>query len=498
MAEKKLNPLIGAFRDTAPDKKPEEVPKPMAETKSAKAAEAVKTPAADVKQKPEELPKPAVDTKAVKAAEPAKSSTPAAADKPKPEELPKSAADTKAVKAAEPAKSPAPAAADKPKQEEPAKPAADTKAAKAAEPTKTPAVDVKQKSEEAVKSVSDTKAVKAAEPAKNPAADAKPKPEAALAQEVEIPKDFKMPINQKASESVTTLPLHEIKSFEGHPFSVKDDKDMQELVESVKRFGILEPVVVIPCKEYGYEMVSGHRRLRACQLAGINKIPVIVRNLDRDEAIISMVDANLKRENITPMEKARAYAMKLAAMKRKAGRRSKAEAAKGEKPVHAIDELSKQTGESRPTIQRIVRLNKLEPELQQMVDKKELPINTAADISYLKKEDQKALADAIKKEAKVPSGTQAAELKKASQAGTLTSEQINKTVAPTKREENPPLKVTFSDDELRAYFPDKGVTVPDVKRAVFEGLDLRKRVLERQKANAQQGKDAAKKNQMAR
>lgn len=273
---------------------------------------------------------------------------------------------------------------------------------------------------------------------------------------------------------------------------------MQELVESVKRFGILEPVVVIPCKEYGYEMVSGHRRLRACQLAGINKIPVIVRNLDRDEAIISMVDANLKRENITPMEKARAYEMKLAAMKRKAGRRSKVEAAKGEKPAHAIDELSKQTGESRPTIQRIVRLNKLEPELQQMVDKKELPVNTAADISYLKKEEQKALADAIQKEAKVPSGTQAAELKKASQAGTLTQEQINKTVAPTKREENPPLKVTFSDDELRAYFPEKGVTVPDVKRAVFEGLDLRKRVLERQKANAQQGKDAVKKNQIAR
>ena len=509
MAEKKGNPLIGAFRDPAldivqpenkaPEKpKPDEPAKPTADTKATKAAEAAKPPAKAEKPKPEEPAKPAADTKAVKAAEPAKSSTPAAADKPKPEEPPKSAADTKAVKAAEPAKSPAPAAADKPKPEEPAKPAADTKAAKAAEPTKTTAVDVKQKSEEAVKSVSDTKAVKAAEPAKNPAADAKPKSEAALAQEVEIPKDFKMPINQKASESVTTLPLHEIKSFEGHPFSVKDDKDMQELVESVKRFGILEPVVVIPCKEYGYEMVSGHRRLRACQLAGITKIPVIVRNLDRDEAIISMVDANLKRENITPMEKARAYEMKLAAMKRKTGRRSKAEAAKGEKPVHAIDELSKQTGESRPTIQRIVRLNKLEPELQQMVDKKELPVNTAADISYLKKEEQKALADAIQKEAKVPSGTQAAELKKASQAGTLTQEQINKTVAPTKREENPALKVTFSDDELRAYFPEKGVTVPDVKRAVFEGLDLRKRVLERQKANAQQGKDAVKKNQIAR
>ena len=491
MAEKKANPLIGAFRDSAldivqPEKKTSELSKTMEPVKAApdkKTAEAAKSPATDVKQKPEEAAKSAADTKAAKTAEAAK--PPVADVKQKLEEAVKPAADTKAAKVAEVVKPPAVDVKQKP--EEAAKPAVDTKTAKAAEAA-----------EAAKPSAADTKAAKAPETEKPPAADVKQTTGAVPAQEVEIPKDFKMPINQKASESVTTLPLHEIKSFEGHPFSVKDDKDMQELVESVKRFGILEPVVVIPCKEYGYEMVSGHRRLRACQLAGINKIPVIVRNLDRDEAIISMVDANLKRENITPMEKARAYEMKLAAMKRKAGRRSKAEAAKGEKPVHAIDELSKQTGESRPTIQRIVRLNKLEPELQQMVDKKELPVNTAADISYLKKEEQKALADAIKKEAKVPSGTQAAELKKASQAGTLTQAQIDKTVAPTKREENPPLKVTFSDDELRAYFPEKGVTVPDVKRAVFEGLDLRKRVLERQKANAQQGKDAARKNQMAR
>ena len=170
------------------------------------------------------------------------------------------------------------------------------------------------------------------------------------------------------------IAIEKLFPFEGHPFSVKDDKDMQELVESVKRFGILEPVVVIPCKEYGYEMVSGHRRLRACQLAGITKIPVIVRNLDRDEAIISMVDANLKRENITPMEKARAYEMKLAAMKRKAGRRSKAEVLSGEKPMRADEQLAQQTGESRANIQKITRLTKLEPELQQMVEEKKLPV----------------------------------------------------------------------------------------------------------------------------
>lgn len=306
----------------------------------------------------------------------------------------------------------------------------------------------------------------------------------------EIPKDFKLPITKEGQpEIITTLKVADIHPFEGHPFNVRDDKDMWDLVDSVKKFGILEPVVVIPRKEGGYEMISGHRRQRACQLAGIMTMPVIVRQLDRDESIISMVDANLKRENITPMEKARAYSMKLEAMKRKAGRRSKSEVLSGEKPMRADEQLAQQTGESRSNIQKITRLTKLEPELQKMVDDKKLPVHTAADISYLKKDEQKALADAIKKEDKVPSGTQAAELKKASQAGTLTTEKIEKTVAPTKREETPPLKITLNEEDLRPYFPDKRTTIPDVKRAVFEALDLRKKALERQKAKAQAGKD---------
>ena len=144
-------------------------------------------------------------------------------------------------------------------------------------------------------------------------------------QDEEIPKDFTLPITKEGqSEIITTLKVADIHPFEGHPFNVKDDKDMWDLVDSVKKFGVLEPVVVIPRQAGGYEMVSGHRRQRACQLAGIQTMPVIVRQLDRDEATISMVDANMKRENISPMEKARAYSMKLEAMKRKAGRRSKA------------------------------------------------------------------------------------------------------------------------------------------------------------------------------
>ena len=227
-------------------------------------------------------------------------------------------------------------------------------------------------------------------------------------------------------------------------------------------------------------------------LAGVTQIPAIVRDMDRDSAIIYMVDSNLKRENISPMVKARAYSMKLEAMKRKAGRPTKAQLEAGYKPMRADEQLAQQTRESRATIQRLTRLTKLEPELQDMVEEKKLPVNTAADISYLKPQEQKTLADAIKREDKVPSGTQAAELKKDSQAGKLTTEKIEQTVAPTKREMSPPLKVTFSEDELRAYFPKKDTTVGDVKRVVFEALDLRQKALDRQKARAEQEKAAKK------
>ncbi len=326
---------------------------------------------------------------------------------------------------------------------------------------------------------------KPAEPPKEAEAPAAPG-----GQDEEIPKDFTLPITKEGqSEIITTLKVADIHPFEGHPFNVKDDKDMWDLVDSVKKFGVLEPVVVIPRQAGGYEMVSGHRRQRACQLAGIQTMPVIVRQLDRDEATISMVDANMKRENISPMEKARAYSMKLEAMKRKAGRRSKAEIVSGEKPMRADEQLAQQTGESRSNIQKITRLTKLTPELQQMVDEKKLPVHTAADISYLKKDEQDALADAIKKEDKVPSGTQAAALKQASKDGKLTTETIQKAVAPSKREETPVLKITLGEEDLRPYFPDKKTTIPDVKRGVLEALDLRKKAIERQQAKAQAEKD---------
>lgn len=310
-----------------------------------------------------------------------------------------------------------------------------------------------------------------------------------------IPEDFRLNIvGEGTLGSVVMLPVEKIDDFEGHPFPVQDDKDMLDLVESIKKFGVLEPVTVIRSGKdpERYEMVAGHRRKHGCALAGVAQIPAIVRDMDRDSAIIYMVDSNLKRENISPMVKARAYTMKLEAMKRKVGRPTKAQAEAGYKPMRADEQLAQQTGESRATIQRLTRLTKLEPELQDMVEEKKLPVNTAADISYLKPQEQKALADAIKREDKVPSGAKAAELKKESQAGKLTAEKIEQTVAPSKREMFLPLKVTFTEEELRPYFPKKDTTIADAKRVVFEALDLRQRALNRQKAKVEQEKAAKK------
>ena len=333
------------------------------------------------------------------------------------------------------------------------------------------------------------------EPAK---ADKAPEPPAGKEPEdEELPKDLKIPLTKEGQpETVTTMKVANIRPFEGHPFAVRDNKDMWDLVDSIKKFGVLEPVMVIPHKDGGYEMVSGHRRMRACQLAGIEDIPVIVRNLDRDEAIISMVDSNLKREEISPMEKARAYQMKTDAMKRKMGRRTKEEIAQDEamgiKRMSADEELAQQVGESPATIQRYKTLNKLVPELQDLVDKGKIPVNTGADIAQMKPKEQKVLADAIQKEDKVPSGTKAKELKKESQAGSLTTEKIEQAVAPTKREETPPLKVTMLEEDLRPFFPDKRTTIPDVKQGILEGLKLRQTVMERQKAKAAAGKNVKK------
>ena len=437
MAEEKKNPLIGAFRSApAKDQEPP----------GSKAAEPEKAVVlSKEKAKPAEKP---VEKKAEKSA-------PAAAkEKPgKAEEKPVAAPAEKKEKKPE---------------EKPSTGAVKQEDKKAAEPAK----------------VEDKPAAKEEAEKKEQQVDADG-----------IPEDFRLNIvGEGTLGSVVMLPVEKIDDFEGHPFPVQDDKDMLDLVESIKKFGVLEPVTVIRSGKdpERYEMVAGHRRKHGCALAGVAQIPAIVRDMDRDSAIIYMVDSNLKRENISPMVKARAYTMKLEAMKRKAGRPTKAQAEAGYKPMRADEQLAQQTGESRATIQRLTRLTKLEPELQDMVEEKKLPVNTAADISYLKPQEQKALADAIKREDKVPSGAKAAELKKESQAGKLTAEKIEQTVAPSKREMFLPLKVTFTEEELRPYFPKKDTTIADAKRVVFEALDLRQRALNRQKAKAEQEKTAKK------
>lgn len=521
MAEEKKNPLIGAFR-SPPSKEAAKAPP------DAKVAESVKPSTADkpipAAQKPAEPVKPVIPPKAeeTKAApKPNGTATPVKPTEEKPAAkppVPAKAEDAKAaVKPAVPAKTEDTKTAAKPEEKKAEKPApaaaVDAKPAKAedkkpvAAPAEKKSEDKKPEEKPPAKQEEKKADVPAKSEDKKPAED-KPASKAEVAEKKEqppekeqetdaegIPKDFKLNIvGEGALGSVVMLPVDKIDDFEGHPFPVQDDKDMLDLVESVRKFGVLEPVTVIRSSKDPdrYEMVAGHRRKHSCVLAGVAQIPAIVRDMDRDSAIIYMVDSNLKRENISPMVKARAYSMKLEAMKRKAGRPTKAQLEAGYKPMRADEQLAQQTGESRATIQRLTRLTKLEPELQDMVEEKKLPVNTAADISYLKPQEQKTLADAIKREDKVPSGTQAAELKKDSQAGKLTTEKIEQTVAPTKREMSPPLKVTFSEDELRAYFPKKDTTVGDVKRVVFEALDLRQKALDRQKARAEQEKAAKK------
>lgn len=518
MAEEKKNPLIGAFRSPPPKEAAKAPP-------DAKVAESVKPSTADkpipAAQKPAEPVKPVIPPKVEETKAAPKPNSTATPVKPTVEKpavkppVPAKAEDTKAA-----AKPPAPAKpeeakpAAKPEEKKAEKPApaavTDTKPTKAEEkkpvaaltekksedkkPEETPPAKQEEKKADVPAKSEDKKPVEDKSVPKAETEKKEQPPEKETDAEG-IPKDFKLNIvGEGALGSVVMLPVDKIDDFEGHPFPVQDDKDMLDLVESVRKFGVLEPVTVIRSSKDPdrYEMVAGHRRKHSCVLAGVAQIPAIVRDMDRDSAIIYMVDSNLKRENISPMVKARAYSMKLEAMKRKAGRPTKAQVEAGYKPMRADEQLAQQTGESRATIQRLTRLTKLEPELQDMVEEKKLPVNTAADISYLKPQEQKALADAIKREDKVPSGTQAAELKKDSQAGKLTTEKIEQTVAPTKREMSPPLKVTFSEDELRAYFPKKDTTVGDVKRVVFEALDLRQKALDRQKARAEQEKTAKK------
>ena len=225
-------------------------------------------------------------------------------------------------------------------------------------------------------------------------------------------------------EKVMDMPLTELHPFPDHPFQVRDDDAMKETVDSIKEYGVLVPAIVRPRADGGYELISGHRRKHACELAGLPTMPVIVRDLDDDAATIIMVDSNIQRENILPSERAKAYKMKLDAIKRQAGRPSKENAPQVAANFRSDDEVAKGANISGDTVRRYIRLNELSPQLQQMVDDKKIAMTPAVELSYLKPEEQTLLLDTIESEQATPSLSQAQRLKNFSQEGHLNEDSM--------------------------------------------------------------------------
>ena len=258
----------------------------------------------------------------------------------------------------------------------------------------------------------------------------------------------------ESREKVVEIALTELYPLPNHPFQVRDDDSMKEAVESVKEYGILTPAIVRPREEGGYELVAGHRRKHACELAGLTTMPAIVRDIDRDMATIIMVDTNLQRENISPMEKAQAYKMKLEAIKRRSGERTDLTSAQlGQRLPNKTsrDLLAENAPDSSSQIQRLIRLTELSPELQQMVDDKKIAVTPAVELSYLKPEEQALVVETIESEQATPSLSQAQRMKKKSQAGELNEDAVLSIMSEEKKPEK--YDLTISGDKLRKYFP---------------------------------------------
>ena len=260
---------------------------------------------------------------------------------------------------------------------------------------------------------------------------------------------------QKPNEQVQQIPLSEIRPFKNHPFKVTDDELMQQTIDSIMQVGVLNPAIIRPAPEGGYEMVAGHRRLHAADLAGLKTIPAIVRNLDDDEAVILMVDSNLQRETISPMERAQAYKMKLEALKHQ-GKKLELQTDStspqvGEKSSWAVSIVANDANASRSQVQRCVRLNELVPEIQEKVDSKEIAFSPAVELSYLTRDEQKQFLDAMDYSQNTPSLSQAQRLKKLSREGKCTKEAMRSIMSEEKKEEQE--RITLSSDTLRKYFP---------------------------------------------
>jgi ParB family chromosome partitioning protein len=271
-------------------------------------------------------------------------------------------------------------------------------------------------------------------------------------------------------EKVMEIPLAELHAFEGHPFKVKDDESMLETAESVRQYGVLVPAIARPRAEGGYELIAGHRRHRASELAEKETMPVIVRDLDDDAATIIMVDSNLQRESLLPSERAFAYKMKLDAMKHQGERLDLTCAQVGHKSdgKKSRDILAEQVGQSKNQIQRFIRLTELIPPLLDMVDDKKIAFNPAYELSFLTKEEQKTLVETMDYEQATPSLSQAQRMKKFSQEGKLTGDVMLAIMSEEKKSDLD--KVTFTSDTLRKYFP-KSYTPKKMEETIIKLLE---------------------------
>ena len=269
-------------------------------------------------------------------------------------------------------------------------------------------------------------------------------------------------------ERVQEIPLDQLKPFRNHPFKVRDDQRMLDTVDSIREYGVLVPAIARPDPEGGYELISGHRRKRGCEMAGLQTMPVIIRNLDDDAAVLVMVDSNIQREELLPSERAFAYKMKLEALKHQ-GARSDLTSRQVVGKLEMADVVGQNAGESGRQVQRYIRLTELISELLDMVDERKLAFNPAVEVSYLKRDEQRMLLEAMDAEQTTPSLSQAQRLKKFSQEGRLTEEAMSAIMSEEKKSEMD--KVTLRSDTLYKYFP-KSYTPKQMEQTIIRLLDV--------------------------
>lgn len=269
-------------------------------------------------------------------------------------------------------------------------------------------------------------------------------------------------------EKVWQIPLQDLYPFKDHPFQVRDDEEMQKVVDSVKEYGVVTPAIARRRPEGGYELISGHRRHHAAELAGLETMPVIVRNLDDDAATILMVDANLQREEILPSEKAKAYKMKLEAIKHQGQRRDLTSGQFVQKFKTSVEQVAHDSGENYKQVQRYIRLTELIPEIQEMVDEGQMALNPAVEVSYLKPEEQKGLLEAMDYGQATPSLSQAQRMKNLSRAGLCTTEAMCAVMSEDKKQDVD--RVVIKKEAIEKYFP-KSYTPLQMEETIIKLLD---------------------------